>query len=464
MRGTRVALSPRESDVTIQHDEDQGGPAAPDRPGALARRSVLLLGTASVGLLAAGAAWRTAEPGQERIALHSSGVAFDSPGTRVLLPPDHRHPDGSTSRVLPGASGAADVLHAEATLLAATTPLVTPRWTDLVRGAVLDLNVLSFGLAAPVAAWTRQWRYVWPRDTAHVCRVLARLGRGDDVLASLRFLAALQRPDGHFEARYTLAGGVPDDRAVQADGVGWFLWAVRESCLALPDRRSEILAAVGDAAGAALRAVYRDLDRGAGGGLPAATPDYWEVPERRTTLGVAALTLLALQAAAQLGAHLCPEATRAGAYADDLLATVRERFGRRDFQRYVRGGGHDAAVTFLLPPYVTGLEAEVGPVLERAWDAMSRPAGGVAPGAGWKDPHISWTPETALFAQAWAELGVDDLAARTLDWLGEHRTSAGSLPEKVLADGAPAAVAPLAWTCALVSSTAFTLSRPTLPA
>ena len=31
-----------------------------------------------------------------------------------------------------------------------------------------------------------------------------------------------------------------------------------------------------------------------------------------------------------------------------------------------------------------------------------------------------------------------------------HRTSAGALPEKVLADGSPAAVAPLAWTAATV--------------
>ena len=38
-----------------------------------------------------------------------------------------------------------------------------------------------------------------------------------------------------------------------------------------------------------------------------------------------------------------------------------------------------------------------------------------------------------------------------LSWLGAHRTDAGSFSEKVLHDGRPAAVAPLAWTASLVA-------------
>ena len=45
-----------------------------------------------------------------------------------------------------------------------------------------------------------------------------------------------------------------------------------------------------------------------------------------------------------------------------------------------------------------------------------------------------------------------------LDWLDRHRTPAGSFPEKVLADGRPASVAPLAWTAAAVLLTADTLA------
>ena len=88
--------------------------------------------------------------------------------------------------------------------------------------------------------------------------------------------------------------------------------------------------------------------------------------------------------------------------------------------------------------------------MARAQVEMARPAGGVAPGVGWKDDGISWTPETALFAAAWAAIGHHDRAESLLRWLGDHRTDAGSFPEKVLFDGRPAAVAPLAWTAALV--------------
>ena len=41
-------------------------------------------------------------------------------------------------------------------------------------------------------------------------------------------------------------------------------------------------------------------------------------------------------------------------------------------------------------------------------------------------------------------------AAYWLDWLDEHRTAWGSLPEKVTARGRPAGPGPLAWTAALV--------------
>jgi GH15 family glucan-1,4-alpha-glucosidase len=45
-----------------------------------------------------------------------------------------------------------------------------------------------------------------------------------------------------------------------------------------------------------------------------------------------------------------------------------------------------------------------------------------------------------------------------LRWLDQHRTAAGSLPEKVLRDGQPASVSPLAWTAAAVVITADRLS------
>jgi GH15 family glucan-1,4-alpha-glucosidase len=143
--------------------------------------------------------------------------------------------------------------------------------------------------------------------------------------------------------------------------------------------------------------------------------------------------------------------------ADRLAATVRARFGP-GYPRRPGGARRDAAITFLLPPFVEGTP---DPALLGAWRAVQlearRPAGGLAPGAGWKEDGVSWTPETALFALTAAATGDRPTARRWLTWLAAHRTTEGALPEKVLADGTPAAVAPLAWTAASVVLTAATL-------
>ena len=72
---------------------------------------------------------------------------------------------------------------------------------------------------------------------------------------------------------------------------------------------------------------------------------------------------------------------------------------------------------------------------------------------------MSWTPTTATWALAAAGSGDREQALERLTWLAEHRTAEGSLPEKVLADGRPAAVAPLAWTAAAVVLTAVALTQ-----
>ena len=82
--------------------------------------------------------------------------------------------------------------------------------------------------------------------------------------------------------------------------------------------------------------------------------------------------------------------------------------------------------------------------------SMIRSGGGLAPGADWSEPHFSWTPSTALTALSAAHVGDDATALYWLDWLAQHRTLTGSLPEKVSPTGEPAQVAPLAWTSSLV--------------
>ena len=107
----------------------------------------------------------------------------------------------------------------------------------------------------------------------------------------------------------------------------------------------------------------------------------------------------------------------------------------------------------------TEADVEVLTAIDRAQTSMLRPAGGLAPGASWKNDGISWTPTTALFAAAWAANGYPTKAEILLTWLGDHRTEAGSYPEKVLHDGRPAAVAPLAWPASLVVIATHALVR-----
>src|SRR4029450_12488110 len=45
---------------------------------------------------------------------------------------------------------------------------------DLLRGALLDVHSLLLPGGAVIAGWTPSWRYVWPRDAAHVAARRAR--------------------------------------------------------------------------------------------------------------------------------------------------------------------------------------------------------------------------------------------------------------------------------------------------
>ena len=187
-------------------------------------------------------------------------------------------------------------------------------------------------------------------------------------------------------------------------------------------------------------------------GLPPASPDYWEVPEDALTLGTVAPLVAGLQQAAVVLELADDDALARSAFDASIrtkVAVIRA-FGATGFARYARGGHADAASAFLLPPFLT---SEV-PGVQEAWKAsattMARPANGLAPGAGWRDDGVSWTPQTSLYAWVAAENGEAELADRWLSFLDTHRTPSGSLPEKVLADGSPAAVAPLGWSAACV--------------
>lgn len=322
------------------------------------------------------------------------------------------------------------------------------RYADLAETALRDLEALLLPGGVPLAGATGQWRYVWPRDASFVVAALARTDHVDDAFEVLEHLQLLQdaSADGTFEARYLPdgSGGVPDGRGTQLDGNGWVLWAVAEWYDAAPartrDRRLESLRPLVVRSVAAIRA---NVDLATG--LPAVSPDYWEVAETSPTLGTLAPLLVGLRSASgllrTLGEPPVADVTQA------LQRGLDEHF--LGYPRHPGAADPDTAVAFLMPPFQP-YDVEVEAAWRAAETTMAQPGGGLAPGVGWRADGVSWTPTTAVFALTAAASGDRAAATGWLDWLDAHRSPSGALPEKVLWDGSPSSVAPLAWTCATV--------------
>ena len=429
-------------------------------------------GATVLGVPIGGAAWYRSR--HVHVDLYSETVAVTGDSSRILILP------GRAAEVLPGSRVLRDDpdvgrLHAdEAAWLAAGSAWTRtgPR-SDLVRSALLDLRALLLPGGVAVAGWSSGWRYVWPRDASHVVAALAATGHTDDALLVLQFLQRVQRGDGWLKARYLPDGsGPPDRRPRQLDGVGWVLWATERLAAAHDDAHDEAGAArvVQSLRPMVMRSTQAALDQAnRPTGLPEASPDYWEIQEDTVTLGTAAPLLAGLVAATSLFQRIGDD-TMSRSAADGaarLGSAIHRQFGRDGYPRNLGGDARDASIAFLLPPYVPDVQPAVQPAvvtaLAGARAGMRRPAGGFAPGEGWKQDGISWTPETALLALAAASCGDTATAEQLLDWLGQHRTAAGSFPEKVLHDGVPAAVAPLSWTAATVVLTVATLQRPATP-
>ncbi len=367
-------------------------------------------------------------------------------------------PPGASDPVTgpPGDPGALAVAAEERAWLAAgTVPGASAAEREVAARSLLFLRLLVRPGGAALAAQTPSWAYVWPRDASFTAAALAVTGHRREAAAILGFLAGTQRPDGTWPARSRPDGRPVDDgRPAQLDATGWVPWA---AWLASDQGRDRDLAArlwpaVRAAADHAAASLGPD-------GLPPAGPDYWERRERAPTLGTAAALLAGLRAAA----GLADEAERDGRRdtwaraADRLHRGVRARFGPGGFQRHPAGGGPDAAVTWLAPPFGPPDPAVVRAV-RAAWRRLTV-AGGAVPGRPWlgSDP---WTPATASFALAAMASGDLPAAEARLAWLAGHRTALGAFPERVgRDDGAPRSVAPLAWTHAIVLLTLLSRDR-----
>jgi GH15 family glucan-1,4-alpha-glucosidase len=334
------------------------------------------------------------------------------------------------------------------------------------RTALLDLHQLCHPGGAVAAGAGGRWNYAWPRDTAFVAVALARTGHQTEALQALGFLQRVELGDGGFEARYLLNGsGPPDDRDRQSDGAGWALWAAWEVSQSSGEVGTPAsLRTLLDHATSFVLDITHD-----GRQLPPASPDYWEVGVSRTSLGTVAPLLAGLAASQKMYDALGDRALaqRSGVAASRLRTIVDARFDG-GWERFGSGrgrddGGLDAAVAFLMPPFSQSPSPHVVDAWMRYQSDALRPAGGLAPGAHWKHDGISWTPETAMVAYTAAMSGRPEMSAHWMDWLGNHRTPWGSLPEKVLPTGAPAGPAPLAWTAALVVLTTAGLETPQGP-
>lgn len=384
-------------------------------------------------------------PDGERAVIPPGTSASYLPDSRVLTP----SPQDSPAHVTAAHQRAA---LAQEWLHAANIPGTGSPFEDMTTAALLDIHALTPDGAA-LAGYNPNWRYVWPRDASFIAAALATAGHPDDALAILEFLQDVQHPDGTFEARYLPDGsGPPDDRGIQIDGTGWVLWAADHILTTLDPgdlRAHQIRTDLHSLLERSTAQLLHQVDTPTS--LPPPSADYWEHRENSLTLGTAAPVLAGLRSAHRIWtddgeAALAMEAQQA---ADRLQAAIEAEFGPT-YARYAHGTERDAATAFLLAPFQPAALDGAGEAWHASIEPMLRPAGGLAPGASWGEQSLSWTPQTSLYALAAAHNGQPQMALEWLSWLDAHRTPLGAIPEKVSPDGTPAAVAPLAWSAAVV--------------
>jgi len=307
-------------------------------------------------------------------------------------------------------------------------------YREMYHRALLDLRALTLPNGAFLAARGQPWfGYVWPRDASFAVAAFSATGHHDDAERVLRFLARVQSGDGRWHARYLPdgSGQVPDDRGVQLDGSGWVAWSTWfwYSTSRDPLTARSALDDLWPMVERSADRVAASLDRR---GLPPASSDYWERRERKVTLGTAAPLLAGLRASAALAraSGHAREAARWAQAAQRIDAGIQRTFRVRGYPRTLPTGGADSAVTFLGPPFAPP-DPSVAEAVATAADRLRVRNGGLRPGERWYRDGVAWTNATAMFALAFAAAGEHNKAQHWLEWVGDHRTALGALPERV---------------------------------
>lgn len=404
---------------------------------------------------------------QPETSLYSDG-AFPGTEQPVLAPVSSTHQripgtpylDTGTGDV-PGAlrPTQAQIEQTRRKVAGAAIPDGAGRYPEMAATALLDNYALMLPNGAVQGAGSPYWAFVWPRDNSLVVVSYAMLGLHEDAWAALRFIYSVQESDGQWEARYLPdgSGEVPDERGRQDDGIGYTLWATWVAARLSPAGLAEQeLAALEPAILRAVRAAGQVLEPDTS--LPRTSQDFWEMDQPEPSLGVAGPLHFGLRAGAQLARELGDPALAAQAqqHADALLRAIELTYAATGFPRFPSGGGRDASVAFLLPPFLPQEGSPTG--ARKAWEqtltTMRVPNGGLRPGEEWPDGETAWNTQTSLYAIVAAALGERAVAEELLDWMAARRTRMGCLPEKVTSRGQPAAVAPI---CTVASSVLIAL-------
>lgn len=373
------------------------------------------------------------------------------PGEKIKLPPRDTSP-GTLAQDLSNAPN----------------PLSDRRkaYRDMAARALLDLRLLTKPNGASLASWYGDWRYTWPRDSAFTIAAFTVTDHPAEARRVLRFLARVQNDNGLWAARYNPDGSaVADGRPPQLDSLGWVLWAAWFYRTQNPSAAQELPELWPMVQRAADR-LARSLDAE---GLPPPSSDYWErnhsseQDPRRPTLGVVAPVLAGLRSAAELASGLgkTRQASRWQVASHRLSDAVARQFTPYGYPRSpIQGGRMDTSVTFLAPPFAPS-DPGVNAAVDQAFTRQRLANGGVLPGEKWAgDKRTAWTPEMAMFTLAASASDQGVQARERLDWLTEHRTSLGALPEKIDDHGRPAGVAPLGWTASAVILSLAALEHP----